>query len=70
MPLALAAQLPGPQLLARALTDLRIGQVLDLPADAVQQVQLRLGGLTRFTGRLGTRDNYWAVEVTDVSNTA
>lgn len=66
VPIAMAAQLPGPQLLARALPQLKVGEVLELPVDSANHVQLRLGSQTRFTGRLGTRDNYWAVEVTDV----
>lgn len=57
------AELPGPQITARMLQSLQVGDVLSLPAESAQQVQLRLGGVARFTGRLGTRDDHWAVEV-------
>lgn len=67
--ISIAAELLGPQLLARAIPKLKVGDVLEMPADSVNHIQLCLGGLTRFTGRLGTRDNYWAVEVINVLKT-
>ncbi|MEK7780690.1 MAG: flagellar motor switch protein FliM [Verrucomicrobiota bacterium] len=57
------AELPGPQITARMLQTLKVGDVLSLPVEAANQVQLRLGGVTRFNARLGTRDEHWAVEV-------
>jgi len=57
------AELPGPQITARMLQSLKVGDVLPLPSTAAEQVQLRLGGVARFTARLGTRDEHWAVEV-------
>lgn len=60
------AELPGPQITARDLPKLKVGDILDLPADSADFVQLRVGGATRFTGRLGTRDEQWAVEVIQV----
>jgi flagellar motor switch protein FliM len=67
--IAIAAQLPGPQLLGRAIPKLKVGDVIEMPTDSVNQVQLCLGGLSRFTGRLGTRDDFWAVEITNVLKT-
>lgn len=61
--LALPAHLPGPQVTAREIPKLKIGDVLHLPPEAANLVQLNLGGKPRFTGRLGTRDNHWAVEI-------
>lgn len=61
--ISLSADLPGPQITARMLQTLKVGDVLSLPAEASDQVQLRLGNLARFAGRLGTRDDHWAVEV-------
>ncbi len=58
-----SAELPGPQITARTLHTLKVGDVLALPADAAIQIQIRLGGVTRFHARLGTRDEHWAVEV-------
>jgi flagellar motor switch protein FliM len=63
---ALNAQLPGPQITARELPRLKIGDVLPLPADAANLVHLRVGGTARFAGRLGTQDSQWAVEVLHV----
>lgn len=59
----ISAELPGPQITARQLQTLKVGDVLSLPIEAANQVQLRLGGVTRFNARLGTRDEHWAVEV-------
>ena len=59
----ISAELPGPQITARELQALKVGDVLSLSAESANQVQLRLGGVTRFNGRLGTRDEHWAVEV-------
>ncbi|MFO1511546.1 MAG: FliM/FliN family flagellar motor switch protein [Verrucomicrobiota bacterium] len=64
--IAVNAELLGPQITARELPQLKVGDVLDLPADSANLVQLRVGGTTRFTGRLGTRDDQWAVEVIQV----
>lgn len=67
--IAVVAELPGPQMPARAIPQFKVGEVLNLSADAVNHVQLCLGGLPRFAGRLGTCDHRWAVEVTEVLKT-
>lgn len=59
----ISAELPGPQITARQLQNLKVGDVLSLPIEAANQVQLHLGGTARFHARLGTRDDHWAVEV-------
>lgn len=64
--MAITAQMPGPQITARELPKLKVGDVLDLPAESASQVQLRLGEAARFTGRLGRCDDKWAVEVIQV----
>jgi flagellar motor switch protein FliM len=63
-----SADLPGPQITGRELHQLKVGDILDLPADAADLVQLRLGGVARFNARLGTRDEHWAVEVLNALN--
>lgn len=60
------AEWPGMELAARALTRLKVGDVLPLPVDFASQIQLRLAQMPKFQGRLGTRDQHWAVEVTKV----
>ena len=57
------AELPGPQITARELQQLKVGDVLPISADAASLVQVKLGGVPRFSARLGTRDQHWAVEV-------
>jgi flagellar motor switch protein FliM len=57
------AELPGPQITARELQQLKVGDVLHISADAASLVQVKLGGVPRFNARLGTRDQHWAVEV-------
>ncbi len=59
----ITAQMSGPRLTARDLPRLKVGDLIDLPAESVGDVQLRLGNTTRFTGRLGQCDDKWAVEV-------
>jgi len=61
--IAVSAELPGPQITGRELHYLKVGDILNLPGDAANLVQLKLGGVTRFNARLGTRDEHWAVEV-------
>ena len=57
------AELPGPQITARELQQLKVGDVLPISANAASLVQVKLGGVPRFNARLGTRDHHWAVEV-------
>lgn len=59
----ISAELPGPQITARELQQLKVGDVLPIATDAASLVELKLGGVTRFNARLGTRNEHWAVEV-------
>jgi len=53
---------------ARQLAQLKIGDVLPLPAKFAQEVRLRLAKMPKFVGCLGTRGHNWAVELTQVLN--
>ena len=64
-----SAELPGPQITARELQQLKVGDVLPIATDAANLVQLKLGGVPRFNARLGTRDEHWAVEVLNALQT-
>lgn len=64
-----SAELPGPQITARELQQLKVGDVLPISADAANLVQIKLGGVPRFNARLGTRDQHWAVEVLNALST-
>jgi flagellar motor switch protein FliM len=66
VPVAIRAELSGPLVTARQIPQLKIGDVLKLPDESSGQVLLRLGNTVRFAGRLGTHDDHWAVEVTNV----
>lgn len=59
----ISAELPGPQITARELQQLKVGDVLPIATDAASLVELKLGGVARFNARLGTRNEHWAVEV-------
>ncbi len=59
----ISTTLTGPQISARQLQALKVGDVLHLPLEAANQIQVRLNGVPRYQGRLGTRNEHWAVEV-------
>lgn len=66
VPLTVSAQWPSFKMTTRALLQLRVGDVIDLQAQAAEQIDLRVGRLTKFKGRLGTREKKWAVQITEV----
>lgn len=53
---------------ARDLLNLKVGDVLPVPPDHVNKVQISLAGLPKFIGRLGSLDNKCAVEITQTIN--
>jgi flagellar motor switch protein FliM len=63
----LAAAWPARQLSARQLTQLKVGDVLEWDSTAATQVSLRLAQTAKFTGRLGTKNGRWAVEITGLA---
>ncbi|MCI0535282.1 MAG: FliM/FliN family flagellar motor switch protein [Verrucomicrobiales bacterium] len=67
MNISVTAELPPLQTPARAVARLRVGDIVPLPPEFANRVQMRLEGMLRFTGRLGTRDGRWAIEVTNIS---
>lgn len=64
--LPVSAEWHGMEITVREIARLKVGDVLELNPDSVNQVQLRLAGTAKFLGRLGTRDNRWGVEITQV----
>ncbi len=62
----ISAQWQGLELTARQLTELKIGDVLPLPARFAEDLGISLGKMKKFMGQLGTVDNRWAVELTSV----
>lgn len=57
------------ELTAREITSLKVGDFLEVDPDCAQKVALRLSDQTRFIGRLGTINQRWAVEISEVLNT-
>ena len=54
----------GLSMTARNVARLKVGDVIPLDPQFASQVQVRLGSVPKFTGRLGRQDDKWAVEIT------
>ena len=61
------AQWPAVKIPTRSLIELQAGTILDLRAEDAERLELRVGKVVKFRGRLGTRDQKWAVQITEVS---
>jgi flagellar motor switch protein FliM len=66
VPLQMSAQWPVVKVTTRALLGLQVGSVLDLRAEDSERLELRVGKVVKFRGRLGTRENKWAIQITEV----
>jgi flagellar motor switch protein FliM len=60
------AQWQDLELAARDLAALKVGDVLEMSPTCLDKVDVQLAETSRFRGRLGTRGNHWAVELTEV----
>jgi flagellar motor switch protein FliM len=67
VPIYLRAQWPPFKIATRELLKLKLGEVLPLHPDAADRVELQIGRLTKFRGRLGTHEQKWAVQITQIS---
>jgi len=67
VPLSLKARWPAFKMSARELLNLKPGEFLPLPPGGAEQIELRAGAAAKFTGRLGTRDEKWAVQISEIS---
>ena len=67
IPIQLKAQCPPFKLAARELLNLKVGEFLSLQNKSAEQVELRVGNFTKFRGRLGMREDKWAVQITEIS---
>jgi flagellar motor switch protein FliM len=61
----ITAEWPKLEMTARDLGNLKVGDVLPLGPEIVNNVCLRLASTPKFTGRLGTQGAKWAVEITE-----
>lgn len=60
----ITAEWQGAELLARAIAQLKTGDVLTLDPEGASHITIRLAGRPKFAGRLGTQADKWAVELT------
>jgi flagellar motor switch protein FliM len=67
--LTLTAQWPALKVPTRAALALKPGDILDLPPEGSEKVELRVGKVAKFRGRLGTRDGKWAVQINTIFKT-
>ncbi len=65
--LPVVAEWQGLELSARDVLHLKVGDVLQITPQLAQQVSLRMGELSKFSGRLGTIAGQWAVELTQAA---
>ncbi len=70
VPITVSAQWPAMKITTRALLALKPGEVLELNPELSEKIEIRLGSMTKFKGRLGTRDNKWAIQITEISKTS
>jgi len=68
MPVPVVAEWQGLKMSAGAITRLRPGDVLTLDPACAAQVQISLNQVPKFTGRAGTSDGKWAVQLTAAVN--
>ena len=66
VPMTMQACWPSVKMPTRALMGLQVGSVLDLKAEDAERLELRLGRTVKFRGRLGTREQKWAIQITEV----
>jgi flagellar motor switch protein FliM len=67
VPLTMQAFWPAMKVPTRKLLALQVGSMLDLKSEDSERIELRLGKVVKFRGRLGTREDKWAVQITEVS---
>ena len=66
VPMNMNACWPAMKVPTRALMGLKVGAVLDLKAEDAERLEMRVGKVVKFRGRLGTRENKWAVQISEV----
>ena len=65
VPMTMNGFWPAMKIPARALMELKPGSILDLKVEDAERLELRVGKVVKFRGRLGTRENKWAVQITE-----
>jgi flagellar motor switch protein FliM len=66
-PMLVSAESNGLKLRAKDVVGLRVGDIVPLPPEFAERVQVKLASEKRYYGRLGTVDGRWAVEIDQIS---
>ena len=66
-PMQVSAESNGLKLRAKDVVGLRVGDIVPLPPEFAERVQVKLASEKRYYGRLGTVDGRWAVEIDQIS---
>ena len=66
-PMPVSAESNGLKLRAKDVVGLRVGDIVPLPPEFAERVQIKLASEKKFFGRLGTVDGRWAVEIDEVT---
>jgi flagellar motor switch protein FliM len=66
LPLNMTAHWADFKMTARALMALQPGEIIELKPEAAEHLELRVGKVVKFKGRLGSRENRRAVQITEV----
>ena len=66
IPLTITAQWPKFEMPTRALLDLKPGEFIEIKPELSEQIELHIGPVAKFKGRLGTAENKWAIQITDI----
>jgi flagellar motor switch protein FliM len=66
VPLTLKAQLVSWRLPRKTLANMKLGDVLDLPPESLERIELRVGKVAKFKGRLGIREGKRAIQINAV----
>lgn len=66
-PMPVSAESNGLKLRAKDVVGLRVGDIVPLPPEFAERVQVKLASEKKFFGRLGTVDGRWAVEIDEVT---
>jgi flagellar motor switch protein FliM len=66
IPIPVTAEWDGLELAAGEILNLKLGDVLRIDARSARQVRVRLGDKIKFNAQLGTMNDHWAVELTEI----
>ena len=66
IPVKIVAQWPQMKITTRELIGLKVGEIIDLKPEMSEAIEMKIGNLIKFRGRLGTRENKWTVQISEI----